>query len=279
MNKHNQKHLTISDRLYIEQELLQGTSFKAIAKVLHKDPTTRLLGNLVQGANKLPRKHFDAAKTIIRKVFNHARIKMNIDCIPVKNIMADLYFPSSAFADSNKDDACVVFKLSEISKIKNSFNDTTLKIQRSEHRAQFSDHYEYYIGEPKKGKHREVILSEDALAILNKILSSHNSQWLFPSEENADNWTRSYHFDKTIRSICRQMDIPVRSLHKLRKTYSSILLFRGVPDKLVQKQLGHADISTTHKAYYYDIFDTNEKVELLQSFKIGQPLLTTTNPC
>ena len=40
MNKYNQKHLTISDRLYIEQELLQGTSFKAIAKVLHKDPTT-----------------------------------------------------------------------------------------------------------------------------------------------------------------------------------------------------------------------------------------------
>ena len=40
MNKHNQKHLTISDRLYIEQELLQETSFKAIAKVLHKDPTT-----------------------------------------------------------------------------------------------------------------------------------------------------------------------------------------------------------------------------------------------
>jgi IS30 family transposase len=40
MNKHNQKHLTISDRLYIEQELLQESSFKAIAKVLHKDPTT-----------------------------------------------------------------------------------------------------------------------------------------------------------------------------------------------------------------------------------------------
>lgn len=40
MIKHNQKHLTISDRLYIEQELLQGTSFKTIAKVLQKDPTT-----------------------------------------------------------------------------------------------------------------------------------------------------------------------------------------------------------------------------------------------
>ncbi len=37
---HNQKHLTLSDRTYIEQELLQNNSFKSIANTLHKDPTT-----------------------------------------------------------------------------------------------------------------------------------------------------------------------------------------------------------------------------------------------
>lgn len=37
---HDQKHLTLSDRTYIEQELCQGSSFKSIAAVLHKDPTT-----------------------------------------------------------------------------------------------------------------------------------------------------------------------------------------------------------------------------------------------
>ncbi len=37
---HDHKHLTLSDRSYIEQELLQGSSFKAIGSVLHKDPTT-----------------------------------------------------------------------------------------------------------------------------------------------------------------------------------------------------------------------------------------------
>lgn len=43
MNKntiHDQKHLTLSDRTYIEQELFQCSSFKSIAAVLHKDPTT-----------------------------------------------------------------------------------------------------------------------------------------------------------------------------------------------------------------------------------------------
>ncbi len=39
-NPHNQKHLTLSDRTYIEQELLQGSTYKAIANTLHKDPTT-----------------------------------------------------------------------------------------------------------------------------------------------------------------------------------------------------------------------------------------------
>ncbi len=40
MNEHNQKHLTLSNRTYIEQELLQKSSFSSIARTLHKDPTT-----------------------------------------------------------------------------------------------------------------------------------------------------------------------------------------------------------------------------------------------
>lgn len=43
MSRHipgNQKHLTLEDRIYIENELNKGTSFKDIAKFLCKDPTT-----------------------------------------------------------------------------------------------------------------------------------------------------------------------------------------------------------------------------------------------
>jgi len=40
MDIHNQKHLTLSNRIYIEQELMQGSNFSSIAKGLHKDPTT-----------------------------------------------------------------------------------------------------------------------------------------------------------------------------------------------------------------------------------------------
>ena len=36
----NQKHLTLEDRIYIENELNKGTSFKDISRFLCKDPTT-----------------------------------------------------------------------------------------------------------------------------------------------------------------------------------------------------------------------------------------------
>ena len=36
----NQKHLTLEDRIYIENKLNKGTSFKDITRFLCKDPTT-----------------------------------------------------------------------------------------------------------------------------------------------------------------------------------------------------------------------------------------------
>lgn len=40
MKNHYQKHLTLSDRTYIEQELQQGSSFTSIANIPGKDPAT-----------------------------------------------------------------------------------------------------------------------------------------------------------------------------------------------------------------------------------------------
>jgi diketogulonate reductase-like aldo/keto reductase len=40
---HNQKHLTLTERTYTEQELVQGSTFSSIAAVLNKDPWQMLL--------------------------------------------------------------------------------------------------------------------------------------------------------------------------------------------------------------------------------------------
>ena len=57
--KHDHKHLTLSDRIYIEQELIQGSSFKSIAKTLKKDPTT--IAKEVQSLWKIPHLHRNGA--------------------------------------------------------------------------------------------------------------------------------------------------------------------------------------------------------------------------
>lgn len=47
------KHLTLSDRFYIEQELLQGSSFKKIGGMLQKDPTT-ISKEILRNAKSIP---------------------------------------------------------------------------------------------------------------------------------------------------------------------------------------------------------------------------------
>lgn len=263
----------------------------------------RLLKSIVQGNEKIPQKRYAAVKTVIRTLFNYARIYMEIDCISVKNIMDDVRFPSTAFKRTNTDDSSQVFKHSEIKLIKDALKNTDdllelgilltietgvrigelcsikrdcitenhLLIKYSEHKAKFGNEYHYYIGAPKKDKERTVVLNDDAKRIIKKILSLHDSEWIFPSKADNTQWMRSYYFDKAIRAVCRRLGIAERSMHKLRKTYASYILSQkedGVTDKLAQVQLGHSDILTTQQSYHYDIFDTDEKIKILGSIKI-----------
>lgn len=296
---------TINEYSNDYKRFLAKTDF--VSRPIHdvrEQDIVRLMKAIVYDGEKVPHKRYKSIKTIIRTIFNHAKIHMDIECISVKNVMDDLRFPSTAFKETNTEDSKQVFKHSEIKKIKEELKDTddilelgillvletgmrvgelcTLKrehvtensllIRQSEHRAKFGNERRYYIGEPKKDKTRDIVLNDDAKHILKKLMSSHDSEWLFPNPEDATDWMRSYFFDKAIRKVCRRLGIPERSMHKLRKTYSSYILAQkdlGVTDKLVQAQLGHADISTTHQAYYYNIFDEEEQVNVLSSIKIG----------
>ena len=112
-----------------------------------------------------------------------------------------------------------------------------LLIRQSEHRAKFSDERRYNMEEPKEGRTRDIVLNPDAKRILEKILSLHDSEWLFPNPKDDSDWMRSYFFDKAIRKVCCKLGSQKCSMHKLRKTYSSYILSQtdlGVTDKLVQ---------------------------------------------
>lgn len=60
-----------------------------------------------------------------------------------------------------------------------------------------------------------------------------------------------HHFKKVMMNLCNYAGVKYRSLHKLRKTYASMLFAYGVEEKIVQNQLRHKDSSTTHGYYEF----------------------------
>lgn len=63
---------------------------------------------------------------------------------------------------------------------------------------------------------------------------------------------------------CRHAEVPVISIHGLRHTHASLLLFAGVSIASVAKRLGHASMNTTQKTYLHIIQELeNQDVDLV----------------
>lgn len=58
-------------------------------------------------------------------------------------------------------------------------------------------------------------------------------------------------FNDRLYKACREVGIKPRSMHKIRKTYGTTLIDAGTDESLVMLQMGHSDITTTKKYYYY----------------------------
>ncbi|WP_026669309.1 tyrosine-type recombinase/integrase [Butyrivibrio sp. AE3006] len=69
-------------------------------------------------------------------------------------------------------------------------------------------------------------------------------------------------FNDRLYKACDACGIPRRSMHKIRKTYGTILLDSEIQESLVMNQMGHSDIATTRKYYYYS--NKNEMNKLSQ---------------
>ncbi len=64
-------------------------------------------------------------------------------------------------------------------------------------------------------------------------------------------------FNSTVNSVltrlCKKANIPIISIHGLRHTHASILLFAGVSIASVARRLGHSNMTTTQKTYLHII--------------------------
>ena len=69
-------------------------------------------------------------------------------------------------------------------------------------------------------------------------------------------------FNDRLYKACDACGIPRRSMHKIRKTYGTLLLDSpDIEDALVQQQMGHSDINTTRRYYYYSNKNDSHKAE------------------
>lgn len=70
-------------------------------------------------------------------------------------------------------------------------------------------------------------------------------------------------YDSTVNDIlarhCKQANVPVISMHGLRHTHASLLLFAGVSIASVARRLGHASMTTTQKTYLHIIQELENK--------------------
>jgi len=60
-------------------------------------------------------------------------------------------------------------------------------------------------------------------------------------------------FRSTLKRLCKKCCIPFQSVHKIRKTYASLLFANNVDEKIVQRQMRHKDILTTLACYEFSV--------------------------
>lgn len=70
-------------------------------------------------------------------------------------------------------------------------------------------------------------------------------------------------YNSTINDVlerhCKKLNIPIISVHGLRHTHASLLLFAGVSVASVARRLGHSSINTTQKTYIHIINELENK--------------------
>lgn len=70
-------------------------------------------------------------------------------------------------------------------------------------------------------------------------------------------------FNSTVNNIlerhCKSAGVPVISIHGLRHTHASLLLFAGVSIASVAQRLGHSSMTTTQKTYLHIIHELENK--------------------
>lgn len=244
---------------------------------------------------KLTQKGFSNLRTLILGIFKLARRKRLVS-FSISELMNDMDISKKLFRRNVKSDDEQVFTTDELPKVLDYLKEnpdivnlgifllfkTGLRIgelaalkktditQNIIHISKTEIHYNdgagnviYEVRDSPKTEAgiRDVVVPDSGLRILNRIrLLNPFGEYLF---ERRGKRIRTYVFRERLRNICRKLDITMKSPHKIRKTYGSILIDNNVQESLVINQMGHTDIKTTKKHYYRNRMNYTEKKNII----------------
>lgn len=131
-----------------------------------------------------------------------------------------------------------------------------LHIVREEVRDQTDNSYSV-VEHTKTNRDRFVIVIPKAAEILNKM--EHTGEYIFMRDGQRITAIR---IATILRKYANYYSVPLKSSHKLRKTYASILHAHGVPLDCIREMLGHSSLATT-LGYIYNPLTDAETYDLI----------------
>ncbi len=246
---------------------------------------------------KLTQKAYANMRTIVIGVFKHAK-RLGLTKISISSFFNDLELSKNVFKRNIKVKEDQVYLENEIPIITNylkenptlanlalllafqtgiragelsslKFTDVhnhSLHIQRTEikYRDFNTNKYVHEVKEFPKSEagDRYVILTENALETI-KMIKDRNPVNDYMFEVNGKRILANT-FNDYLRNACKQCGINMKSMHKIRRTYGTTLIDSGVNESLIMEQMGHTDISTTKKFYYYSNKDSDSKKKQIE---------------
>ncbi len=274
------------ERFFTKDCLLMSKKFKNISELdleCFIKTTIRDLG--------LTRKAYSGLVTLLNGIFKYGK-KLGLTQISISSFIKDLYLPSNIFRKNYKDRRHEVFmedeipvivsylkehpdmwnlglllqfqtgaRIGEISALKKEdIESDSIKIRRTEIKVKTNDKWTTVVSELPKTDvgYRNIILPETAKDTIHMILKLNPfGDYLFMYEGKR---IREHAYNKRLNVICKQLGLAHRSTHKIRKTYGTTLLDSDVTESFVAEQMGHTDITTTRKLYYFSNKSYDSKV-------------------
>ena len=259
-----------------------GFSEKHIKQIKSDDIEDFVRKQIAQ--HELTAKTFSGLRIIVKGIFQYAKKKKWTD-ISISEFFGDLEISRSTFKKVAKEKELEVLSETEVPLVveylkehptiwnlgvllvlqtglrvgelaslkKEDWNNDVLKVRRREVRSK--DSYGKNIVEVKifaktEAGVRDIILTDSGKNTLQMIININpHGEYIF--ENSSGVRIRGNTFNKSLGSVLKHLGLPHRSMHKLRKTYCTMLIDAGCEDPVVMNQMGHASVETSRRYYYF----------------------------